>query len=313
MSSAFQGINDSTTGLVALSVGTGPLPASDTFSQPSEAGFSLSGETLTIAAGTTTNDSVVMTEGGIAKAFSGDFTFTAQLDELTTCFGIRGLQVNSQPTFQPASSAVASLFIYLQGGIPRATAEGTALVSTTVGTLYTGVLKIQAEGSLLGLYIDDNLVVIGSRPAGALYLQLFGVYNGPSFAFNVATTLRNIAAAGAFSSEGFRGMFVAPAAARPFPIYASTGQAVASASGGLTFDADGRLRITSAIPATPANLSGGLIADAATEALVVSETGASVWHQGVSLTNEGYLGVTFDTPIVVENDFADAEYGGGYN
>jgi hypothetical protein len=115
------------------------------------------------------------------------------------------------------------------------------------------------------------------------------------------------------NSAELRGMYVEPTAARPFPIYASTGQALASASGGLTFDADGRLRITSTIPATPVNLSGGLIADAATEALVVSETGASVWHQGVALTNEGYLGVTYTTPIVVENDFDDAEYGGGYN
>ena len=62
------------------------------------------------------------------------------------------------------------------------------------------------------------------------------------------------------NSVAMRALYLDPVAARPFPIYASTGQPIASSgAGGLSWDADNRLRITKTLPRalTRTNLLAG--------------------------------------------------------
>ena len=81
-----------------------------------------------------------------------------------------------------------------------------------------------------------------------------------------------------------------------FPVYASVGQASASVgSGGLSFDAYGRLRITTTVPSTIVQLPGGIIADE-TGSLVVFGP-AEILYQGVALTYIGYVSALSQTPV----------------
>lgn len=92
-----------------------------------------------------------------------------------------------------------------------------------------------------------------------------------------------------------RNLFVDPVGLPPFAIYASAGEALASVgAGGMSFDANGRLRVTSNAPATPVQLPGGILADA-NGALVITDTAPQLIYQGVGLSDEGALSFTVDT------------------
>ena len=83
-----------------------------------------------------------------------------------------------------------------------------------------------------------------------------------------------------------------------FPVYASVGQASASVgSGGLSFDAYGRLRITTTVPGTIVQLPGGIIADE-TGSLVVFGP-AEILYQGVALTYIGYVSALSQEPVPI--------------
>lgn len=74
-----------------------------------------------------------------------------------------------------------------------------------------------------------------------------------------------------------------------FPIYASTGQPLASVgAGGLSFDANGRLRVNTIVPVTPVQLPGGILANAAGE-LIITNSIADLIYQGVALTVAGAI------------------------
>ena len=233
-----------------------------------------------------------------------DAGWTVAGGNATKVAGIRGTKINQNA-------------VVVAGGGLSITPGTTYLVTYTV-TDYTGVGSFQVRlgdvsaRSILtdGEYTD--VITTDMTLADGNYINIVAVLDGMGASFD-SISVKAILSGDTADSSAVRGMFVEPVAARPFPIYASVGQALASASGGLTFDADGRLRVTGSIPAAPVNLSGGLIADSVTEALVCRTTDADVWHQGVILTEEGYLGVNYTVPVIVENDFDDVQFAGGYN
>lgn len=166
----------SSAGPITVSAGATTVVDTDLYSAPTTYGFSLSGLVMSLIANQSGDAHCVNRDSSNNPvAFDGDFIFEAQVDEMDNKSAKHGIQVSDVSTYEHDNEAVGTLYAWnSNSSTPRYQVWYNGTLVETIGAVGSGLIKIEALGTVLNFYVDGELFYAGTRPSGNLYLKMYG-------------------------------------------------------------------------------------------------------------------------------------------